>query len=181
MHACRATRCAGRQMRCECACTRGRARACADSSLVVHVNTQAAVLARPAADTLQCYAGWVDAYWSGGWRWAPVTCALWPELLLWRVLWRAAGYRPVQVDDELVVVACPDPPGAEDCRKLVRMVRRPLAAQGRAVACWHMSGGRAPSLCVAGSTMLTSTAGRIRAGPSLPFPAGRAPQQSPPA
>lgn len=30
--------------------------------------------------------------------------------------------RPVQVEDEVVVVACPDPPGADDCMKLVRLV-----------------------------------------------------------
>jgi hypothetical protein len=29
---------------------------------------------------------------------------------------------PVAPEDELVVVCCPDPPGAEECLKLVRMV-----------------------------------------------------------
>jgi hypothetical protein len=32
--------------------------------------------------------------------------------------------RPVEPADELVVIACPDPPGAEDCLKAVRLVRR---------------------------------------------------------
>lgn len=27
--------------------------------------------------------------------------------------------RPVAADDELVIVCCPDPPGADDCRRVV--------------------------------------------------------------
>ncbi|KAI8476005.1 MAG: hypothetical protein J3K34DRAFT_516919 [Monoraphidium minutum] len=30
--------------------------------------------------------------------------------------------RPVESGDELIIIACPDPPGAEDCRKAVRQV-----------------------------------------------------------
>lgn len=37
--------------------------------------------------------------------------------------------RPIQADDELIVIACPDPPGADDCRRVVSQVRtrQPLA------------------------------------------------------
>eukprot|EP00879_Flechtneria_rotunda_P023998 GHRR01025419.1.p1 GENE.GHRR01025419.1~~GHRR01025419.1.p1 ORF type:complete len:236 (+),score=46.74 GHRR01025419.1:208-915(+) len=30
--------------------------------------------------------------------------------------------RPVQVDDDLIIVCCPDPPGAEECQRTVRQV-----------------------------------------------------------
>lgn len=32
--------------------------------------------------------------------------------------------RPVNTSDELIVIACPDPPGAEDCLRTVRQVRK---------------------------------------------------------
>jgi hypothetical protein len=38
--------------------------------------------------------------------------------------------RPVEASDELVVIACPDPPGADDCLRTVRQVRG-LGARGR--------------------------------------------------
>jgi hypothetical protein len=38
--------------------------------------------------------------------------------------------RPVSPEDDLIIVACPDPPGAEECLKLVRMVGEQDEAAG---------------------------------------------------
>lgn len=39
--------------------------------------------------------------------------------------------RPVQDEDELVIMLCPDPPGADDCRRLVRLIGEADEAAGR--------------------------------------------------
>lgn len=39
--------------------------------------------------------------------------------------------RPIQEEDDLIILLCPDPPGAEDCTRLVRMVGEADEAAGR--------------------------------------------------
>lgn len=38
--------------------------------------------------------------------------------------------KPVSAEDELVIVTCPDPPGADECRKLVSQLAEQDEANG---------------------------------------------------